>query len=265
MPVACATFIASSGDEGGLACPSVKYFNGNPNAKFIASVESPADDPFVTAVGGGNLETTPPALPALTSLYVSENGDGDPEIPYDPYGVGVNLPNGYWGAGGGVSTIFAEPFYQTALANSAGRIIPDVGMLVGGCPGGLLLGPCPADRSAAIVTFAGARLGVIGTSVSAPEFAGAVSLFVEKGGQRVGTLNPYLWSLGSVQDDLGGVKAAAPAQFFHKKIKGFDGFWHQPSAVPFGYIHGNGSPNVRTLFGMTGFAPAGDPRTPSNP
>ena len=92
-----------------------------------------------------------------------------------------------------------------------------------------------------------------------------MSLFVEKGGQRVGTLNPYLWSLGSVQDDLGGVKAAAPAQFFHKKIKGFDGFWHQPSAVPFGYIHGNGSPNVRTLFGMTGFAPAGDPRTPSNP
>ena len=41
------TFIASSGDEGGLACPSVKYFNGNPNAKFIASVEfaSWRDDP----------------------------------------------------------------------------------------------------------------------------------------------------------------------------------------------------------------------------
>ena len=83
--------------------------------------------------GGGNLETTPPALPALTSLYVSENGDGDPEIPYDPYGVGVNLPNGYWGAGGGVSTIFAEPFYLYRAGEFSG---PDNSEMSGGFVGG---------------------------------------------------------------------------------------------------------------------------------
>ncbi len=259
------TFIASSGDQGGLSCPSASYFSGDPKAKFVASVQSPADDPFVTAVGGGNLRTTPPAPPALTSKYVSEDGNGDPEVPYDPYGLGVALSNGYWGAGGGVSSVFAEPSYQSGIARAAGRIVPDVGMMVGGCPLGLAKTPCGPNRSAAIVTLAGSRYGVIGTSVAAPEFAGATALFVEAAGQRVGTLNPYLWTLGAVQDALGGVKAGSQAQFFHKNISGFDGYWHQTSTNPFGYIHGNGSPNVRTLFGLTAFAPAGNPQTPSNP
>ena len=216
-------------------------------------------------MGGGNLQTTPPSLPALTSKYVAEDGNGDPEVPYDPYGVGVTLSNGYWGAGGGVSSVFAEPFYQRGSAKAAGRIVPDVGMMVGGCPLGLAKTPCGPNRSAAIVTLAGSRYGVIGTSVAAPEFAGATALFVEAAGQRVGTLNPFLWTLGAVQDALGGVKAGSQAQFFHKNISGFDGYWHQASTNPYGYIHGNGSPNMRTLFGLTGFAPAGDPQTPSNP
>jgi hypothetical protein len=30
-------------------------------------------------------------------------------------------------------------------------------------------------------------------------------------------------------------------------------------------MYGNGSPDIRTLFGMTGYAPAGNPETPTNP
>ena len=259
------TFIASSGDSGGLGCPNVSYFSGVGVARFIPGVESPASDPAVTAVGGGNLGTTALTAPRLTSKYRSENGNGDPEVPYDPYGLGRSVKSGFWGAGGGVSTIFAEPPYQASVTAQVGRVVPDVGMHVGGCPSGLAVTPCGGGRSATIVTVAGVPLAVIGTSVAAPEFAGATALYVEFAGQRVGNLNAFLWGLGGAQNALGGVDATASSQFFHKKINGYDGTWRETSVVPFGFIHGNGSPDVRTLFGMTGFAAAGDPQTASNP
>jgi len=258
------TFIASSGDSGALACPTPAYLNKTKNTKFVVGVESPADDPNITAVGGGNLETTAPSGTTLTATYVAENGNGDPETPYDPLGVGVNVSGGYWGAGGGVSTIFAEPAYQLSLASATGRIVPDVGMLVGGCPG-IAVQPCPSDLSSVIVTVAGVREAVIGTSVAAPEFAGAVALFVESSGQRVGNLNTWLWALSGAQDSLGGASAPTAARFFHKTIVGFDGHFHQTSADPFGYVDGNGTPDVRVLFQLTAFAPAGEPRSATNP
>ena len=260
------TFVASSGDSGGLSCPSVDYFSGSQHAKFVASVQTPADDPNVTTLGGGNLITTPPMLPALTSKYVSENTAGDPEVPYDIYGLGVNVHGGEWGAGGGRSVIFAQPPYQNAFGTSVpGRIVPDVGMQVGGCPGGLAKLPCHPNDSAAIVTVAGGRFGVIGTSVSSPEFVGALALYAQKSGGRLGDINRFLWDKGATQDQFGGGGAANAAHFYHKYIPGFDGVFHHSDTSGFDYMVGNGTPLVRTLFGMRDFKPAGDPRTPSNP
>ncbi|MGI8841979.1 MAG: S53 family peptidase [Caulobacteraceae bacterium] len=260
------TFVASSGDSGGLSCPSVDYFSGSPNAHFVVAVQTPSDDPNVTAVGGGNLETTPPALPSLTSQYVSENTNGDKEIPYDIYGLGVNVSGGYWGAGGGRSVVFKQPAYQNAFGMSVpGRAIPDVGMQVGGCPLGLAKTPCHPGDSAAIVTLAGLRYGVIGTSVSSPEFVGALVLYSEMSGKRLGNINRFLWEKGAVQDDFGGGGAPQVAHFFHKNIPGFDGAYSHASTSGYDYLVGNGTPKVRTLFGMRGFAPAGDPQTISNP
>ena len=264
------TFVASSGDSGGPACLSVSYFYGSPKATFVPGVESPADDPNVTAVGGTNLLTTPPPNPqtkppTLTSEYVSENAIGDPEVPQDPYGVGVDVAGGYWGAGGGRSVVFALPSYQEGFSVGGGRIVPDVGMQVGGCPLGLAITPCKPTDSAVVTAFGGGLYGVIGTSVSSPEFVGALVLYEEMAGRRLGNVNSFLWTQGAVQDDLGGFQAAAPAQFFHKSIPGFDGFWRHSSTQGFDYMVGNGSPNMRTLFGMTKYAPAGDPQTPSNP
>jgi subtilase family serine protease len=264
------TFVASSGDSGGLACLSVSYFYGNPKATFVPGVEDPADSPYVTAVGGTNLLTTPPPdpqtkPPTLTSAYVSENAIGDPEVPQDPYGVGVEVAGGYWGAGGGRSVIFAQPAYQNAFSAGGGRIVPDVGMQVGGCPLNLAKTPCKPTDSAVVTAFGGNFYGVIGTSVSSPEFLGALALYEQMAGRRLGNVNSFLWTQGAVQDDLGGAQAAAPAQFFHKDIPGYDGFWDHSSTSGFDYMVGNGTPNVRTLFGMTRFAPAGTPQTPSNP
>jgi subtilase family serine protease len=274
------TFIFSSGDSGGLGCPSPEYFaiNGKtPN--FRAGVESYGDDPNVTAVGGTNLVTTPPTTPYVhnvpqPSQYVSENASGDPEIPYDPYGVGLNVSGGYWGAGGGISQVFLKPDYQT-LVNSGSstlRTVPDVGMQVGGCPGGISVQPCGPNRSSVVVFIDGGRYGFIGTSVAAPEFAGAVAVALQNAravsgvaAGRIGNLNPYLYTKGAAQIAAGGSNAPAAQQFYHMNITGFDGLYGTSPTMGYNYITGNGTPDVRLLFGMSAYAPAGDPQTPSNP
>lgn len=258
------SFIASSGDSGGLACPSLNYFVGGANPHFVPSVEGPADDPFVTAVGGGNLITV--TGNGLDSTYVSENDVGNPEVPWNIYGLG-NVSGGWWGAGGGVSKVFAAPPWQnSAYTGTLARAVPDVGMLVGGCPGGLLLGACNRNtNSFVVVTVSGGRYGLIGTSVAAPEFAGATALLVEYYGGRQGVLGPGLYDAGQTQVAAGGANAPSGLQFFHMNIAGFDGYNHQTANGGYNFINGNGTPDVRVLFGMTSLAPAGVPRTASNP
>ena len=53
------TFLASSGDEGGVPCVSKSFANNPRNGtKFVRGVENPASDPNVTGVGGTNLQTS---------------------------------------------------------------------------------------------------------------------------------------------------------------------------------------------------------------
>jgi subtilase family serine protease len=266
------TFVASSGDNGALLCPSADYGFGDENPVFGPGVSTPADDTDVTAVGGGNLLTAS-APPSLNSAYVSENGFGDPLVPYDIFGVGVNVSGGYWGAGGGVSEIFRKPLYQIlAPTGSWGwRTLPDVGMQVGGCPADISAS-CNATDSAAVVAygvdFGGGYFGVIGTSVSSPEFVGALALYEQQLGKhhRMGNANYFLYAAAALQSLAGGPKAPAALQFYHRDIPGFDGLYNGgfPSKN-YDYIYGNGSPDVRKLFGLRNYPAAGVPQTPTNP
>ena len=249
------TFVASSGDSGGLGCPDVNYFASTPTApsRFLKGVEFPAASPNVTAVGGTNLITAyNPST--LDSSYVGENAQGDPELPYDPYGVGANVYGGYWGAGGGVSQIFSKPSFQGAVSMGSAtfRTVPDVGMQVGGCPGGIALTPCPPNRSFVIVAIQGGFAGLIGTSVASPEFVGALALAVQRNGP-LGNLNPYLYTQGALQSANGNA-------VYNRAIPGFDGRYStsQPSAN-YNYLIGNGTPRIRALFGMLDLPAAGTP------
>jgi subtilase family serine protease len=266
------TWFVSSGDEGGPGCPTnniIPYFiglTGGPIPHFIKGVSTPAADPNVTAVGGGNLLTSFTAG-SLQSTYVSEQGFGDPEIPYDEFGIGQVITGGYWGAGGGVSQIFAQPSYQSLVntGSTTFRTLPDIGMLVGGCPGGISKLPCGPDRAFVIVTIGGSRFGFIGTSISSPELAGATALLVQFAGGRLGNINPGLYTLGAAQIAAGGASAPAADQFYHQNIPGFDGVYTVTAGSGYNYIFGNGSPDIRKLFGMTSLAAAGNPQTASNP
>ena len=107
---------------------------------------------------------------------------------------------------------------------------------------------------------------MIGTSVSSPEFVGALALYIQKQGKRVGNINPYLYHFGQVQTVMGGVNAPDAYQFYHRNIKGFDGLWADDyPSQNYNYINGNGTPDIRKLFGFTNFAPAGIPQSASNP
>jgi subtilase family serine protease len=271
------TFVASSGDQGGLACPSPDYGTPGASPVFLPGVSSPANDPNVTAVGGGNL-VTKASLTTRDSSYVRESAFGDPQPPYDIFGLGQNVSGGYFGAGGGVSTVFAKPLYQ-ALANTGSarwRTVPDIGMQVGGlgfsgleCDGL----SCSADDSSVFVAYgAGTSFAgfyaTIGTSVAAPQFVGALALFEQSLGKnhRLGNVNYLLYAKGLIQSLAGGAAAPAALQFYHRNIPGNDGLFQGGSpSQNYDYIYGNGSPDVRKLFGLTAFPPAGIPQTPSNP
>jgi subtilase family serine protease len=274
------TFLASSGDSAGKACPDLDYLAGKPG-KFITGVSWPADDPNVTAVGGTNLVTS--YLPGLLdSQYATENAWSDPEIPYDPYGLGVNASGGVWGAGGGWSELWPEPDYQLLVATryKGHRAMPDIGMQVGGCPGGISVvnkktGFCDGgenpnngngntDRSYGIFAIAfgqqgGGLFGYIGTSLSSPEFASVMALLVELKG-RQGNVNEYLYRIAAKQADEG-----QPSKYLHTEIPGFNGVIQSNVSATFNVSTGIGTPVVTELVGAGTATPAGTPQTPSNP
>jgi subtilase family serine protease len=272
------TFLASSGDSAGKACPSVNYFFGKPGI-FQAGVSIPASDPNVTAVGGTNLVTT--YIPgSLDSEYATENAWSDPEIPYDPYGVGETASGGVWGAGGGVSEMWPAPAYQSLVdTGTTARAVPDIGMQVGGCPGGISVldkktgycngGDSPKngdgniDRSYGIFAIAvgdgGGFYGYIGTSLSSPSFAGALALLVEQRG-RMGNVNTYLYPIAAKQ-----AKEGAVAKYLHTEIPGFNGLIQSNISPTYNVSTGIGTPIVKALVGVGSAAPAGTPQTRSNP
>ncbi len=270
------SFLASSGDEAGLECPSANYAVDGTAGNFVPGVSVPAADSSVTAVGGTNVVTRSTAG-SLDSTYVGENAWSDPEIPYDIYGEGANVSGGYWGAGGGVSTLFAKPLFQFAsnTGSSTKRAVPDIGMQVGGCPGGIAVLPCNGgdqaidgngntDRSYVWVASDGAFIGLIGTSVSSPELAGATALLVEQFG-RMGNLNNYIYAASQAQAIAGGVPSQ-PTTVFHRGIPGYDGVVANGSLGRlYNYTTGVGTPAVYRFVGAPGATPAGVPQSPGNP
>jgi subtilase family serine protease len=253
------TFVASSGDLGAVPIPTPSYFSGEP-ATFTLSVDWPASSPHVTGVGGTNLQTTYNP-PSLESKYISENAYGNALAPYDPYGLGVEVPGGYYGSGGGVSVVFPKPLYQFLVKTGASmRTVPDISLQMGSCPGGVpLLGPCSPDSSATIVAFDGGFYGVIGTSVAAPDIAGLIALADENLRIRLGNANFLIYALAAGQE-IGLYKA------FHQGIPGYNGYYYSEAGVP-GYtkVLGNGTV-IGTSFILAPFAPAaGNQQTPSNP
>ncbi|HEX3966423.1 MAG TPA: S53 family serine peptidase [Edaphobacter sp.] len=267
------TFVASSGDSGGVPCLSAAFVNNPTNGtSFVAGVENPASDPNVTGVGGTNLGTT--ATPTEDdAVYSIENADFDPLLPAR-FRVGkqiVSVNNNTWGSGGGLSAVFDKPLYQL-LVNTSGsrkRAVPDVSLMMGGCPS-TQVDTTKEDcstvlRSSALIWIGGDLFEVIGTSSSSPEFAAVLALAIELNGGRLGNVNPLIYGLSATQTLLGGERAPKLFQYFHRNISGNNNAFTVKPGQAYSEVLGNSTLDVKNFLQLQLAVPAGTPNTLSNP
>jgi subtilase family serine protease len=262
------TFVAASGDWGGKNVPPPACFSASaptPCGAMQVGVSIPAASPHVTAVGGTNLVTTYEP-PTLFSAYVSENAVSDP-LASDIF-YGTTATGAVWGSGGGISSYFAKPSYQNLVsqkylpARAANwRTIPDVALEMGGCPSGDLYyqehGKCPPDRSFDWVPIDGKFYGVVGTSLSSPDFVGLVALKIESVGERLGNENYDIYTLAAAQAN------GSTNIVFRQDIAGNNGVW--TTEPGYNLVLGNGTVIGNDFVVGPSLPAARVPRTPTNP
>jgi subtilase family serine protease len=268
------TFVASSGDSGGLNVPAAACFTAAPPTPICGPMEVgvniPASSPHVTAVGGTNLVTTfnKKNPNDLNSAYVSENADDDP-LDSDIF-FGTSASGAVWGSGGGISLQYAKPSYQSLVSQSnlpkaakKFRTVPDLSLQMGGCPGGTLFfdlhGECPPDRSFVWEIIGGAQEGVIGTSASSPEFAGLLALKIQNTGARLGNENFDIYSLAAAQ------AAGSGNTVYRNQIEGNNGVYKSTIKGGYNMVIGNGTVIGGDFVQGPGLPVAGKPQTPTNP
>lgn len=189
----------SSGDNGDEAAAL-----GNPEPDF------PASDPYVTSVGGTSM-----GIDKRGKLVV-ETGWGSTRQQFTTGSDGTAtfagpLPGTFrGGAGGGASTIFAEPAYQkgvvpSSLSNGM-RVSPDISALADPYTGFQIgISPIVDDDTLATGPYENETYG--GTSLASPLSAAMVALSQQLTHSTIGFANPTLYALdkylpGSFRDVL---------------------------------------------------------------
>ena len=169
------SYMFSSGDDGDELAST-----------GLVQTDYPASDPYATAVGG-----TSTAIGATGALSW-ETGWGT-----EKYTLSSNAkswdPLGFlYGAGGGESSLFAQPSYQAGITPAGARGVPDVGMDADPTTG-MLVGETQTFPDG--VYYDQYRIG--GTSLSSPLFAGMTALAFQHAGGGVGLLNPTIYANAS--------------------------------------------------------------------
>jgi subtilase family serine protease len=176
------SFIFGSGDDGDEVADS-----------GIKQVDYPASDPYVTAVGG-----TSAAIGAAGNMKF-ETGWGDQKYPLSADGTSWAAPTFYGGAGGGTSSVFAQPSYQAGTTPGPYRAVPDVAMDADSTTG-FLIGETQKFPDGTY--YDQYRIG--GTSLSTPLFAGMTALSLEHAGTGIGLLNPTIYADQAAFTDIKG-------------------------------------------------------------
>jgi kumamolisin len=177
------------------------------------SVIDPASQPFVVAVGGTRLYSS-------GGVYQGETtwNNGSPS-----QGAG----------GGGVSSLWVQPGWQSGVATSVNRgsngmrNIPDVAL--------------NADPMTGYSIYYGGRwITVGGTSAAAPLWAGFTALVNERraanGRKQIGFLNPILYSLGQssrYSADFNDIRDGS-TNLYYPAVQGYD------NATGWGSLNGQG-------------------------
>jgi len=234
------SYFAAAGDSGAYDC-----------GDGTLAVDSPADDPYVTGVGGTNLQLN-------AGAYGSESVWSNPSDTQ-------RSPNGA-GGGGGISNTFVQPSWQTGT----GVINPTYSSGTPcNAPGGQYCREVPdvsADADPATgyavyctVTNAGCPasgwISVGGTSAAAPLWAGSMALInqylLAQGKTVVGSANAALYGLFNAQQQL------SP---FHDVTSGNN--LHYPATAGYDLASGIGTPDISNIAHDLALIP-GPPGTPT--
>jgi subtilase family serine protease len=173
------TVLAATGDSGvvDVKLNQVTYYT-------YRVVDWPPSDPLVTAVGGTQLHLN--AAGQRTSpdtVWNDTYNKAANEVAFGDAGPNPLATNG------GVSSVFARPWYQNGVANVVGnaRGVPDITMSAA-CNGAIQV----------YQSFPGQPAGwymSCGTSEATPLFAGIVALADQVAGHRLGLINPALYAM----------------------------------------------------------------------
>jgi subtilase family serine protease len=185
----------------------------------FASTDWPASSPWVTAVGGTSLGVS------SGNTRVIETGWGTSTYNCNTSTLVCTRTGWLYGAGGGVSKIFAEPDYQTNAGLSfTGRGVPDVAALADP-NAGYLIGQtqtfpatCNGPGGASYDEY---RIG--GTSLSSPIFAGIMALSDQKAGSPHGFANPFFYAHPSKFYDVTSSKTAVARRNFNNGVDDCNG------------------------------------------
>ncbi len=235
------TTFAASGDGG--SNPSAG--NGGVYKSTNAQVVSyPASDPYVVGVGGTTEvfggETYSSALPGTPSTTgvikeLAWTAATNPVASYTDSANNTTTFNGnnYAMSGGGISTVFAAPSWQTGpgIPSSTKRCVPDVAAAAGAYNGGFYTVLRNADTAAA------------GTSASAPIWAALCAILNQNlqanGHKPVGLLTQALYPLAGT----GAMNYVTQGQFTYQWAPPIG-----PVTFPAGTVDSNGAFNVGPTY-----------------
>lgn len=176
------TIVIAAGDQGSSACVSrtAPYTDGTP-----AAVSYPASSKYVVAAGGASIQLNADNAIADVAVWNDWALQLNADTPSSACTSPPCRPNPVWGGGGGVSSLFQVPSYQTSVNSSGGRGVPDLAYLSDIYP-------------AVMLYFQGQWVGEgNGTSQAAPTFAAMTMLLNQSEGERVGWVNKLLYNMGA--------------------------------------------------------------------
>ncbi len=155
------TIVSGSGDNGATDWANITMTQLSPTA----TVNFPADVPWVTAVGG-------------TTLFRSGN---------------TFTENAWSGSGGGTSAFFSQPDFQKNMSSS-------VQTLLGGHRGLPDISGDANPNTAMVDYINGQWTQIGGTSASTPLMAGIIAVANQMAGHPLGFINPGIYKLATSQN-----------------------------------------------------------------
>ena len=219
-----------------------------------ATPDWPASSPWVTAVGGTSIGIDGTNSRALETGWGTSNYNCLAVSPFT-----CTRTSWLYGAGGGVSRLFAEPAYQQGVvpasvftkAGRTGRALPDVSALADPQTG-FLIGQTQSFPNGP--SYDEYRVG--GTSLASPIFAGLMALADQEAGHAHGFANPLFYAnAGSFNDILpvntaaaranynNGVDASAGSSYHLRTFNDYSGSPTQSTAAGWDNVTGLGTPN----------------------